>query len=132
MTDEILKNYSPLSLAFMGDAVYETLVREKLLHEANRPVRALHKASVELVRAGFQASAADRLTGLFTEAEADIFRRGRNANGVHIPKSSNPAEYRKATALEAVFGYLYLKGDRARIREIFDKIINDEKIEMGV
>jgi ribonuclease-3 family protein len=122
MTDEILKKYSPLSLAFMGDAVYETLVREKLLNDANRPVRVLHNMAVELVRAGFQANAADKLSDIFTEAEADIFRRGRNANGVHIPKSSNPAEYRKATALEAVFGYLYLKGDRARIREIFDFI----------
>jgi ribonuclease-3 family protein len=122
MTDEILKNYSPLSLAFMGDAVYETLVREKLLMDANRPVRVLHNKAVELVRAGFQANAADKLIDVFTEAESDIFRRGRNANGVHIPKSSNPAEYRKATALEAVFGYLYLKGDRARIREIFEFI----------
>jgi ribonuclease-3 family protein len=122
MTDEIIKNYSPLSLAFLGDAVYELLVREKLLASANRPVGALHKMAVEYVRAGFQANAADKLIDIFTETEADIFRRGRNANGVHIPKSSNPAEYRKATALEAVFGYLYLKGDRERIREIFDLI----------
>jgi ribonuclease-3 family protein len=122
MTDEILKNYSPLTLAFMGDAVYETLVREKLIKEANRPVGVLHKMAVEFVRAGFQAGAVERISDIFTEMEADIYRRGRNSNGIHIPKSSSPAEYRKATGLEAVFGYLYLKGDRERIREIFDLI----------
>jgi ribonuclease-3 family protein len=123
MTDEILKNYNPLTLAFLGDAVYEMMVREKIVSTGNRPVGVLHKMAVELVRAGFQASAADRLIDdFFTEAEADIFRRGRNCNSVHIPKSSSSAEYRKATGLEAVFGYLYLKGDLGRIGEIFEKV----------
>jgi ribonuclease-3 family protein len=131
MTDEILKNYSPLSLAFLGDGVYELLVREMIVSEANRPVGELHKLAVNFVKASFQAAAADKISKNLTEAEADVYRRGRNANGVHIPKSASPAEYRKATGIEAVFGYLYLKGDRQRIREIFDKII-DEKIEMGV
>ncbi|MDR0944163.1 MAG: ribonuclease III [Ruminococcus sp.] len=124
MTDEILKNYSPLSLAFLGDGVYELLVREMIVSEANRPVGELHKMAVTYVKASFQAAAADKISESLTETEADIYRRGRNANGVHIPKSASPAEYRKATGFEAVFGYLYLKGDRERIEELFKLIIS--------
>jgi ribonuclease-3 family protein len=123
MSDNVSMNYSPLTLAFLGDAVYELLVRETLVRGANRPVNKLHRLSVERVRAAFQAEASDRLAEVFTEAEADIFRRGRNAGGVHVPKSSSQAQYRRATGLEAVFGYLYLNNDRERIRELFDMIM---------
>jgi ribonuclease-3 family protein len=123
MSDEVLKNYSPLTLAFLGDAVYELLVREALVKEGNRPVNKLHTLSVERVRAAFQAEAAERLADTFTEEEADIFRRGRNAGGVHVPKSSSPAEYRRATGFEAVFGYLYLQNNRERIRELFEAVM---------
>jgi ribonuclease-3 family protein len=128
MTDKELKQYSPLTLAFMGDAVYEQLVREKIVTQANMPVRKLHDLTIEYVRAEFQAKAIKRLSdeGLLTEAEQDIFRMGRNSSGVTPPKHSTVAEYRAATGLECVFGYLHLSGQLERIRELFELIWNAE------
>lgn len=105
---------SPLTLAFVGDGVYGLMVREHLACEANRPVGTLHKASVDLVRAEAQSAAMERLLPLLTEAEEAVFRRGRNAH-----TSRNSPEYHRATGLEALFGYLYLDGQRDRLRELF-------------
>lgn len=105
---------SPLTLAFVGDGVYGLMVREHLACEANRPVGTLHKASVDLVRAEAQATAMERLLPLLTEAEEAVFRRGRNAH-----TTRNSPEYHRATGLEALFGYLYLDGQRDRLRELF-------------
>lgn len=116
--------YSPLTLAFMGDAVYEQLVRSKLILSANRPVNALHKLTIERVCAEYQAAAVKVLLekGLLSEEEQDIFRRGRNAGGISAPKHSTVAQYRSATGLECLFGYLFLLGQTERIDEIFNKI----------
>lgn len=114
--------YSPLALAFLGDCIYERLVRERILLEANRPARQLHEAAVARVRAAYQAKAADHILPLLTEDEKDIFRRGRNATGISVPRHATPADYRKATGLEALFGYLHLCGSAARISEIFSVI----------
>ncbi len=105
---------SPLTLAFVGDGVYGLMVREHLACEANRPVGTLHKASVDLVRAEAQAVAMERLLPLLTETEEAVFRRGRNAH-----TTRNSPEYHRATGLEALFGYLYLDGQRDRLRELF-------------
>lgn len=114
--------YSPLALAFLGDCIYERQVRERILLEANRPARQLHEAAVSRVRAAYQAKAVDHILPLLTEEEADIFRRGRNATGISVPRHATPADYRKATGLEALFGYLHLCGCAARISEIFSVI----------
>ncbi|MBR4555233.1 MAG: ribonuclease III [Ruminococcus sp.] len=108
----------------MGDAVYETLVREKIVTYANMPVRKLHDLTIEKVCAEYQAAAVKSLIdrGLLTENEEEIFRRGRNAGGITAPKHSTVAEYRAATGLECLFGYLYLAGRAERIREIFGYI----------
>ena len=105
---------SPLTLAFVGDGVYGLMVREHLACEANRPVGTLHKASVDLVRAEAQAAAMDHLMSMLTEEEAAVYRRGRNAH-----TSRNSPEYHRATGLEALFGFLYLNGERDRLRELF-------------
>lgn len=114
--------YSPLTLAFLGDAVYEQLVRERLVLTANMPVKKLHTEAVEKVRAAYQSKAVDIIMPVLTEEELSVFKRGRNATGNTVPKSSNPVEYRRATALEALFGYLYLIGNSERIVELFDII----------
>ena len=116
--------YSPLALAFLGDSVYEQLVREKLLMTANMPAHKLHEASVKKVRAGYQSRAAELISDMLDDDEADILRRGRNAVGGvnHVPKSSNHAEYGRATGLEALFGWLHLQGKRDRINELFEYI----------
>ncbi|MGN0666705.1 MAG: Mini-ribonuclease 3 [Huintestinicola sp.] len=119
-----VNQYSPLTLAFLGDAVYGQLVREFLVLEANRPLGKLHKASVERVRACYQANAADSIAPMLTEDEAAVMKRGRNATGNsgNVPKNSNPIEYHKATGLEALFGYLHLCGAEDRLRELFQVI----------
>ena len=116
------KQYSPLTLAFLGDSVYEVMVREMLLRQANRPARDLHTLAVAHVRAAYQAQAAAKLADHLSEEEADILRRGRNASGISVPKSATPADYRLATGFECLFGYLYLCGRTERLREIFQII----------
>ncbi len=117
--------YSPLALAFLGDCIYERLVRERILLEANRPARAMHDAAVSRVRAAYQAKAVEHILPLLTEEESDIYRRGRNASGISVPRHATPADYRKATALECLFAYWHLCGAAERIRKIFS-IIWDE------
>ena len=115
---------SSLSLAFVGDTVYDLLVRESLVTDANRPVNALHKLAVEQVKASAQAKAIKDILPLLSEEEEAVFKRARNTRTNHLPKNSNPADYHYATGLDALFGYLNLKGETQRIREIF-RLIND-------
>lgn len=124
MTKDELRQYSPLTLAFIGDAVYEQLVRDELVISANMPVRKLHSLTVQKVCAEYQAAAIRALieAGALTEEEQDIFRRGRNAGGVTPPKHSSAADYRAATGLETLFGYLHLTGQSGRIEEIYKRI----------
>lgn len=116
--------YSPLTLAFLGDSVYEQLVRERLVLTANMPVGKLHILAVKRVRANYQSKAYDALLPILSEEEEHILKRGRNATGNTVPKSSNPVEYRRATAIECLFGYLYLTGNKDRIEELFNIIWN--------
>jgi ribonuclease-3 family protein len=117
-----VNQYSPLTLAFLGDAVYERFVRERLVRTANMPAGRLHREAVKRVRAGYQSRAVDVLTPLLTEEETVIIKRGRNARGGIAPKNTSRAEYRRATALETLFGYLCLTGDEDRLAELFDYI----------
>ena len=113
------KQLSPVTLAFVGDGVFELLVRERLLAKGSMPANKLHGLAVQLVKASAQAKAYPVLEQLLTPEEQDILRRGRNANTSKVPKSCSPDDYRKATALEALFGFLYLKGDIARVEELY-------------
>ena len=123
--------YSPLTLAFLGDAVYEQLVRERLVLTANMPVNKLHKLAVERVRASYQSAGFSAVESVLTEDELAMFKRGRNAGGHTPPKSSDAVEYRRATGVECLFGYLHLLGDKNRIDELFEIIWNsgEEKFE---
>ena len=124
MTKNEARQYSPLALAFVGDAVYEQLVRDELILAANMPVRKLHSLAVLKVCAEYQSAAVRALieNEVLTEEEQDIFRRGRNAGGITAPKHSTVADYRAATGLECLFGFLHLIGENDRIEEIFAKI----------
>ena len=125
LTEREANNYSPLSLAFLGDSVYDTLVREYLLRIANMPVAKLHSAKVKLVCAEFQSEAYGRLEEVLDEKELSVLKRGRNATGNTVPKHADAVEYRRATAVESLFGYLFLIGRTDRIYELFDIIIAD-------
>lgn len=118
------KQLSPLNLAFVGDCVYEMLVRETLVCDANRPVNDLHRESVKFVSAKAQTEAFNRIKDCLTEEEMAQFKRGRNAKVGHSPKSATDAEYHTATGVEALFGYLYLSDNFERIQELF-RIINE-------
>lgn len=114
--------YSPLVLAFLGDSVYERCVRMKLVTSSGLSAGRLHSISVKVVCAAFQAKAANEICDMLSEKELCILKRGRNAHGNTVPKSANAQDYRKATGLEALFGYLHLIGAQERIEELFDKI----------
>ena len=117
---------SPLSLAFVGDAVFAIEVRKRLVLDCNRPVNDLHRESVKYVNAASQAKMIKRLLPLLDEDETAVFRRGRNAHTGHTPKNQSEGDYHYATGLEAVFGYLYLEGKSERITELFDLIWSEE------
>jgi ribonuclease-3 family protein len=124
---------SPLTLAFVGDTVYDLLVRERLVLQANRPTNKLHNLAVERVRASAQAAAAKMLLDAQTlqADEASVLRRGRNAHTGHVPKTASESDYHMATGLEALFGYLYLSGRQDRLRELFDLIVERSDLVSG-
>lgn len=113
---------SPLKLAYLGDAVLDLFVREYMVKNDMGKAGALHKKAVSIVNATAQAKFVKSIEHTFTDAEADIFRRGRNAKSGMVPKNSPVADYRIATGFEAVLGYLYLCGQYARLNEILDAL----------
>ena len=123
-----LQAISSIGLAHMGDAVFEILVRTWLCAHGKATGRGLHQAAVRLVRAESQAEKAERILPLLTEEEQAVFRRGRNANPHTVSRAATREEYQSATALEALFGYLYLKGEIARLDELFEKLMETEEI----
>ncbi|MBQ9895185.1 MAG: ribonuclease III [Ruminococcus sp.] len=131
LTEREANTYSPLSLAFLGDSVYDTLVREYLLKKANMPVAKLHSEKIKLVCAEFQSKVYDLIMESLTEHEVAVLKRGRNATGNTVPKHAEAIEYRRATAVESLFGYLYITGQNDRIMELFAIIINDND-QIGV
>lgn len=116
---ETLLGISNLGLAHLGDAVFELMVRSKLCLEGKATAKGLHKATVKYVAAPSQAKMAGRILPLLSEEEADVFRRGRNASPHSVPQAASREEYQTATALEALFGWLYLQGQRNRLNELF-------------
>ena len=132
LSEREANTYSPLSLAFLGDSVYDTLVREYLLRIANMPVAKLHSAKVKLVCAEFQSEAYGRLEELLDEKELAVLKRGRNATGNTVPKHADAVEYRRTTAVESLFGYLFLIGRTERIYELFDRIIADADVSAEI
>lgn len=119
---------SPLTLAFLGDAVYELFVREGLVRAANRPANALHGLAVRQVKASAQAAAVARLLPRLEEEELAVYKRGRNAHPGHIPKNASHSDYHAATGFEALVGYLYLQGRLQRLRELFECLREEPKI----
>ncbi|MDD5952904.1 MAG: ribonuclease III domain-containing protein [Oscillospiraceae bacterium] len=115
------KQLSPLTLAYVGDSVFELFVRERLVCHGNCPVHQLHERSVAQVRCDAQAKSMEKLMGLLTEEELAVFKRGRNAK-TSVPKHASSADYHTATGFEALFGYLYLSGRIDRLRQFFQVI----------
>lgn len=113
-----VKTYSPLALAFIGDGIFEIIIRTVVVERGNRSADGLHKTKSHVVNAKVQAKMAEALLSELTEEELACFKRGRNAKSHTAAKNASIAEYRKATGLEALFGYLYLQGKEERILEL--------------
>ena len=126
LNQEQMKTMSGLSLAYVGDAVYELLVRTWLCVHGKATGKELHRATVALVCAPEQARRAAKVLPLLTEEETAVYKRGRNANVHTIPHSASHAEYHAATALECLLGWLYLRGDKARIEELFSVMMEED------
>ena len=122
--DEI-RGISSIGLAHLGDGVYELLVRTWLCAHGKATGKGLHRATIELVCAPKQAELSEKILPLLTEEEHSVFKRGRNANVHSIPHHASRAQYQQATALEALLGWLYLNGQRARINELFNIMMEE-------
>lgn len=117
-----VRELSPLALAYIGDACFEILVRSEILDVRKNPNK-LHRESIRFVRAKSQRELFEKIEEKLTEEEIKIFKRGRNAKSHTVPKNADPIDYRIATGVEALFGYLYLLKRYNRIREIFKEMI---------
>ena len=127
LSQEAARLYSPLQLAYLGDAVWELLVRSELAWQGLN-VRHLHQSSVARVNAAAQARALERMEGALTEEEKQLVLRGRNAHPHHtVPKNQSPGDYAMATGLETLFGGLYITGQTERLKELFRVSLEEEE-----
>ena len=118
ITSKDIRTYSPLPLAYIGDAVYDLVIRSILVNRGNTAVNNLHKKASAIVKAPSQAAVAASIMEDLTEEEKDIYRRGRNSKPHTKAKNASTMEYLEATGLEAVVGFLYLKGDTDRALDL--------------
>lgn len=116
-------DYSPLTLAYIGDGIYEVIIRTVIVDEANRQVNKIHKAASNLVKAETQAKMIHFIMDDLTEEEVKIYKRGRNAKAVTRAKNASMSDYRTATGFEALMGWLYLTGQSERMMELIKKCI---------
>ena len=113
-----IQEYSPLTLAYIGDGIYELLIRTLVVNEGNKPVQKLHKETSDLVQASAQSKMMRRLQEALTEEEHAVYKRGRNSKSVSPAKNQSVTDYRRATGFEALMGYLYLKKDWERMLKL--------------
>ena len=126
LEDQDLRSYSPLTLAYIGDAVYELIIRTVLVKKRNCPVNRLHKKASSLVKAGAQSAIMEVIEEELTPEELSVYRRGRNAHSPTMAKHATMADYRRATGFEALMGYLYLKEDYTRMIELVRRGIGED------
>lgn len=113
-----IRSYSPLTLAYIGDAIYDLIIRTVVVERANRPANDLHRITVRYVSATAQSRIVEALMDRLTEEEQSVYRRGRNSKPHTTAKNATTADYMKATGFEAVLGFLYLNGDMKRALEL--------------
>ena len=118
IADVDVRTYSPLTLAYIGDGIYDLIIRSLVVAKGNTRAGELHKRTSQIVKAKTQAEMIEVLLPMLTEEEADIYRRGRNAKSPTMAKNATMSDYRKATGFEALMGYLYLKDEFPRIVEL--------------
>lgn len=123
LDDINITDYSPLTLAYIGDGIYEIVIRTVIVDEANRQVNKIHKTASNLVKAGTQAKMIHYIMDDLTDEELTIYKRGRNAKAVTRAKNASMSEYRTATGFEALMGWLYLTGQSERMMKLIKKSV---------
>ena len=118
LEDTDIRTYSPLTLAYIGDAIYELVIRTILVEKGNAQVNKLHQRASKLVKASAQSEIIEKLKPYLTEEEMGIFKRGRNAKSFTMAKNASMSDYRRATGFEALMGYLYLTEQWDRMLEL--------------
>ena len=116
-----IRTYSPLTLAYIGDGIYDLVIRSIVVGRGNTRASQLHNTTSKVVKAHTQAMMIEALSHMLTEVEMDVYRRGRNAKSPTMAKNATMADYRKATGFEALMGYLYLNDELERIVELTKK-----------
>lgn len=125
-----IRTYSPLTLAYIGDAIFELVVRTVLVDRRNTQPEKLHKAATKVVKAETQALMIEELKEELTEEELSVYKRGRNAKSATKAKNATISEYRRATGFEALMGYLYLKGDLERMIELIHRGVEKAEVTL--
>jgi len=121
--------YAPLTLAIIGDSVYDLYVRTRLSEGGSLPTNTIHKTAVSYVKAAAQARSVHAILDSLAEDELTIFKRGRNAHSATVPKNASISDYRAATGFEALLGYLYLKNEPDRLSEILRMAFEAAQVE---
>ena len=130
LEEQDLRTYSPLTLAYIGDAIFELVVRTVLVERKNAQAEKLHKAATKIVKAETQALMIEAIKEELTEEELAVYKRGRNAKAVTRAKNATMSEYRRATGFEALMGYLYLKGDIERMIELIHLAVEKAEVTL--
>lgn len=125
-----VKNMNGATLAYLGDAVIELLVREAVIESGISDPGRLNALARNFVRAKAQSAGVDKILDLLNEDELNIYKRGRNAHGISAPKSASVGEYRRATGMEALFAYLHLENRESRMKELFETAFSDALAEI--
>lgn len=125
LPDTDIKSYSGLTLAYIGDAIYDLVIRTYVVEKGNAPVNKLHKQVIKLVQASAQAKLYHLIQDKLTEEEQAVFKRGRNAKSFSSAKNADIVDYRIATGIEALIGYLYLTGQTCRMLELISPVLTD-------
>nr|WP_177297273.1 ribonuclease III domain-containing protein [uncultured Blautia sp.] len=128
LEDQDIRSYSPLTLAYIGDGVYELIIRTILVKKGNCPVNRLHRKASSLVKAAAQSGIMEVIEEKLTPEELSVYRRGRNAHSPTMAKHATMADYRRATGFEALMGYLYLKEEYARMIALIRMGIGEEDL----
>lgn len=123
--DADIKSYSGLALAYIGDAIYDLVIRTFIVEQGNAPVNTLHRKVIKLVQASAQAKHYYMIQDMLTEEEKAVFKRGRNSKSISPSKNADLSDYRTATGLEALMGYLYLTGQTERMLELMRPVFSD-------
>ena len=128
--DVDLRNYSPLTLAFLGDGVFDLIIRTVIVERGNRAPESLHKKKSAVVKAQTQARMAESILESLSEEELAVYKRGRNAKSYSVAKNASVSDYRRATGFEALLGYLYLQDKEDRVIELVKLALNQLELEI--